>query len=171
MRGMALFGIVLLFSVSAFSNDARSEAMIRTEVQLFMEALKNGDGVSAAMHFSSEAMVQVNAMLNSVKQSFERDPESTLRRLSNAGYTVDTEVLEDWQVADYLAETLSLPMISARYAPYELNIISVSIDGRSAVVDMIFRTAAGAEIPQEALLDYENDLWKISSFMGITAFP
>ena len=62
-------------------------------------------------------------------------------------------------------------MISARYVPYELEIDSVAIDDESATVQMTFRTASGTEIPQQALMTLENDVWKVTSFMGITAFP
>lgn len=171
MRGIVLFAAVLVFSGSAFADDIEADSLIREEVQLFMEALQTGDGETASALFSSAALGQVDAMLNTIKQSLDRDPEGTLRRLSSAGYQVDEEKAEDWRVEEYLAETLSLPMISARYTPYELEIDTVTIDGRSAVVEMIFRTASGNEIPQQAIMAFEDDIWKVSSFMGITAFP
>ncbi len=88
-------------------------------------------------------------MLNTIKQSLRSDPEGTLRRLTSAGYQIELETARNWDPVDYLAQTLSLPMISARYIPYELRIDTVMVDRRRATVEMIFETASGAEIPQQ----------------------
>ncbi len=171
MKCRALLAVLLVFSGIAFSDDAEADSLIRSGISVFMTALQSGDGVTASDMFSSQAMTQVDAMLNTIKQNIDRDPEGTVRRLLSAGYDVDSDGAEQWSSADYLAQTLSLPMISARYTPYELEIDNVAIDGRSATVELIFRTASGNEIPQQALMAYEDDVWKVASFMGITAFP
>lgn len=171
MKSMGLLAVLLVFSGIAFSDDAEADSLIRSEISVFMAALQSGDGVKASDMFSSQAMVQVDAMLNTIKQSIDRDPDGTIRRLTSAGYAVDNDSVEHWSSSDYLSQTLSLPMISARYTPYELSIDTVVIDGRTATVEMSFQTASGTEIPQQALMAYEDDTWKVSSFMGITAFP
>ncbi len=171
MRQMILMALVLISFSLANADDSEPDSLIRTGVHQFMSALQTGDGPEAAEMFSIEALEQVDVMLVSIKQSLDRDPEATIRRLNGVGYSVELEVAEDWELEDYLSATLSLPMISARYAPYELEIDSVLIDGRSAVVEMIFLTSSGAEIPQQAVMAYEDDIWKITNFMGITAFP
>lgn len=171
MRQLILMALVLFSFTLAYAEDSETDSLIRSEVRQFMLALQTGDGPEAAEMFSTEALEQVNVMLVSIKQSLDRDPDATIRRLNGAGYSVDLEVAEDWETEDYLSATLSLPMISARYAPYELEIDSVIVDNRSAIVEMIFLTSSGTEIPQQALMAYEDDTWKISNFMGITAFP
>ncbi len=171
MGKLAVPIMLLLTAAGASAQNAQADSLVREGVVLFMSALQEGDGDTAASMFSSQALAQVEVMLNTVKQSLDRDPEGTMRRLVNAGYTVDEEAAEDWEPADYLAQTLSLPMISARYTPYTLEIDSVAINGRSATVQMTFSTASGNQIPQQAMLTLEDDAWKISSFMGITAFP
>ncbi len=166
--------VVLFFSLFcglAYGDDTEADSLVRSSVGIFMNALQSGDGILASSLFSQQALDQVDVMLVSVKQNIDRDPEATVRRLTGAGYAVELEEAEDWEINDYLSATLSLPMITARYAPYELEINLVEIDGRDALVDMIFRTATGVEIPQQAELVYEQDNWKITSFMGITAFP
>ncbi|MCK5131612.1 MAG: hypothetical protein KAR40_05610 [Candidatus Sabulitectum sp.] len=174
MRRSVLFLLVFLLSGFAYGdddNDAESDSLIRSIIDDFMSALQAGDGLTASELFSSQAMEQVEVMLVSVKQNLDRDPEAALRRLNGAGYTIELKAAEDWEIKDYLSATLSLPMITARYAPYELEINSVTLEAGSALVDMIFRTATGVEIPQQAVMTYEDDNWMITSFMGITAFP
>lgn len=163
--------LALIFSATVLAADAESDSLIRAEVSLFMTALQTGDGETASSLFSSSALTQVDAMLNTIKQSLDNDPEGTVRRLVSAGYTVDEDAVKDWETLDYLSQTLSLPMISARYIPYQMVVDSVLVDGRSATVVMGFSTASGTMIPQQALMSLEDGEWKISSFMGITAFP
>ena len=171
MRQLILMALVLFSFKFALAEDSEPDSLIRSGVNQFMLALQTGDGPMAAEMFSTEALEQVDVMLVSIKQSLDRDPEATIRRLTGVGYSVDAEVAEDWDLEEYLSATLSLPMISARYAPYELEIDSVVVDNRDAIVQMTFLTSSGAEIPQQAVLSYEDDTWKISNFMGITAFP
>ncbi len=171
MRNLVLLVFLAFFAGSSAGADAETDSLVRAGVEQFMDALQSGEGPVAAELFSTEAMAQVEAMLNTIKQSLRSDPEGTLRRLTSAGYQIELETARNWDPVDYLAQTLSLPMISARYIPYELRIDTVMVDRRRATVEMIFETASGAEIPQQALLDYEDDQWKVTSFMGITAFP
>ncbi|MCK5786462.1 MAG: hypothetical protein KAH54_07875 [Candidatus Sabulitectum sp.] len=171
MRSSVLLLLMFFLVGVAHGEDAESDSLIRSTVTVFMSALQTGDGLAASGLFSSQALDQVEVMLVTVKQNLDRDPESTIRRLNGAGYSVELEYAEDWETIDYLSATLSLPMMTARYTLYELEIDSVFVDGRDALVDMVFRTATGVEIPQQAVLVYEDDTWKISNFMGITAFP
>ncbi len=171
MRRLVLAVLGLVLAGFAYGGDSESDSLIRLTVSDFMSALQAGDGSVSSEMFSSQAMDQVEVMLVSIKQNLDRDPEAALRRLNGVGYSIEQEAAEDWETEDYLSATLSLPMIAARYALYELEISSVTVDSRDAVVDMIFRTAAGVEIPQQAVMIYENGNWKVTSFMGITAFP
>jgi len=171
MKRLIFAMLVLILAGFAYGNDAESDSLIRLTVNDFMSALQTGDGSVSSGLFSNQAMDQVEVMLVSIKQNLDRDPETVLRRLNSVGYSIELEAAEDWEAGNYLSATLSLPMIVARYALYELEIGSVAVDGRDAVVDMVFRTAAGAEIPQQAVMVYEDGNWKITNFMGITAFP
>lgn len=171
MRRLILVMLVLLLAGFAFGDDAETDSLIRLTVNDFMLALQSGDGAVSSGMFSSQAMGQVDVMLVSIKQNLDRDPEVTLRRLSSVGYSIELDEAESWETEDYLSATLSLPMIAARYALYELEISLVTADGRDAVVDMIFTTAAGVAIPQQAVMTYEDGDWKVTDFMGITAFP
>jgi len=171
MRLSVFTVLVLVVAGLAFGDDAVSDSLVRLTVSDFMSALQSGDGTAAATMFSAQAMDQVDVMLVTVKQNLDRDPETTMGHLADVGYSVELEEAEDWETEEYLAATLSLPMMSARYMPYEIEISAVTLDGRSAVVDMVFRTVSGVEIPQQAVLSYEDDMWKVTSFMGITAFP
>ncbi len=171
MRAFAIIWLILIFSCVAIAEDAVVDSLIRAEINLFMEALKSGQGDVAASMFSAVAYETVDLMLGSLKRSYDDNPEVTLRRLSGSGYTIEAEQIEDWEKEAYLVATLSLPIISARYLPYEISIDTVQLDNREALVQMVFTTVSGVEIPQEAILNFEDENWKISSFMGITAFP
>lgn len=171
MRRLVLVLPVVLLAGFAYGQSAQADSLIRLTVVDFMAALQTGDGLGATELFSIQALDQVDLMLVSVKQNLDNDPEAALHRLNSVGYIIELEAAEDWEIKEYLSATLSLPMMTARYAPYELDIVSVSIDNRDAMVDMIFRTASGVEIPQQSVLIYEDDRWLITSFMGITAFP
>ena len=171
MRPLVLLLLMFFLFGFAHGEDAESDSLVRSTVAVFMSALQTGDGLAASDLFSSQALDQVEVMLVTIKQNLDRDPESTIRRLNGVGYSVELEYAEGWETIDYLSATLSLPMMTSRYTLYELEIDSVTVDGRDALVDMVFRTATGVEIPQQAVLVYEDDVWKVSNFMGITAFP
>lgn len=171
MRYLVLVLPVLLAAGSAFAVDDEADSLVRSGIVEFMSTLQTGDGQTASLMFSSGALAQVEVMLNSIKQSLDREPEATISRLNSAGYSIELENAEDWETEEYLSATLSLPVITARYAPYEMEIDSVTVSGREAAIALTFRTATGVEIPQQAIMIFENDSWKVSSFMGITAFP
>ncbi len=171
MRGLVLVLLTVLVVAVSYGEDAESDSLIRITVSDFMSALQAGEGAVASEFFSSDAMGQVEVMLVSVKHNLDSDPEAALRRLNGVGYAIELDVAEDWETREYLSATLSLPMMAARYAPYELEVDSIEVDGRDALVGMIFRTTTGVEIPQQAVMVYEEDTWKVTSFMGITAFP
>ncbi|MCK5841195.1 MAG: hypothetical protein KAH31_03435 [Candidatus Sabulitectum sp.] len=171
MRGLVLVLLTVLIAAVSYGEDAESDSLIHVVVSDFMSALQAGEGSVASDYFSSSALDQVEVMLVSIKHNLGDDPEAVMRRLSGVGYAVELDVAEDWETKEYLSATLSLPMMAARYAPYELEVSSIEVDGRDALVDMIFRTTTGVEIPQQAVMVYEDDTWKVSSFMGITAFP
>ena len=171
MRRLVLVLLGLLLAGSVYADDAESDSLIRLSISDFMSALQTGEGLIASGFFSEQAIAQVEVMLVSVKQSLDQDPEATLRRLNGVGYAIELEEAEDWETEDYLAATLSLPLITARYAPYDLAVSLVTVNNRSAQVEMIFSTSTGLEIPQQATMDFEDGDWKVTSFMGITAFP
>lgn len=171
MRGLVLVLLTVLITAVSYGEDAESDSLIRIVVSDFMSALQAGEGLAASEYFSSNALDQVDVMLVLIKQNLDNDPEAAMRRLNGVGYTIELDAAEDWETEEYLSATLSLPMMAARYAPYELEVNSIEVDGGDALVDMTFSTATGVEIPQQAVLIYEEDTWKVCSFMGITAFP
>lgn len=171
MRGLVLVLLTVLIATVSYGEDAEADSLIRVVVSDFMSALQAGEGSVASEYFSSNALDQVQVMLVSIKHNIDSDPEAAMRRLNGVGYAIELDAAEDWETKEYLSATLSLPMIAARYAPYELEVNSIEVDGRDALVEMVFRTTTGVEIPQQAVLIYEGDTWKVSSFMGITAFP
>lgn len=140
-------------------------------LEVFYEALKSGDSESVAFLVSSEALDDIDVSLVILKESLDRDEELTMNRLVAAGYTATASEMDDWSALDYLKFTISLPMMSARYSMYEMQIGEYTIDGDDLVIPLMFTSSAGLELPFDVKLIREDDSWKISTFMGFNSFP
>lgn len=138
---------------------------------LLFDALRSGDSTAVDTLVSSEAMEMVGDNLSALKDQLKEDPEGTLIRLSSAGYTATTEEIMDWSPSDYLNRTVVLPIMMARYAPYSMEITSLEVDRNTAVLQIVFSTQSGINIPSEARLLRERNIWRVSSFMGLSSFP
>ncbi len=140
-------------------------------LQTFFAALRAGEGETVVALASEELLESVGVMLDGLKESLEDDPDAVLSRLRSAGYSAGLEEMEDWTPEEYLAATVEVPYMTARYAVYEMSVESVEEGGRSAVASLVFTTAGGAEIPFEATLNRSDGLWWVSGFMGLSSFP
>ncbi len=140
-------------------------------LEVFYEALKSGDGESVAFFVSSEALDDIDVSLMILKESIDRDEELTMNRLIAAGYTATASEIDDWSALDYLKNTVSLPMMSARYSMYEMQIGEYTIGDDDLVIPLTFFSSAGLELPFEVKLTREDDSWKVSTFMGFSSFP
>jgi hypothetical protein len=120
---------------------------------------------------SEEALSSVQILLNSLVQMAESDPEGVTARLAAAGYGVDSDVVEGWDARDYLKRTVALPSMMARYMSYEMSMGEPVFDDERVVYPLTFTTAGGFSLESEAVLDYEDDVWKVTGFLGLSSFP
>ncbi len=140
-------------------------------LEAFFEALQSGDSESVAYLVSSEALDNIDVMLDVLKESLDRDEELTMNRLVAAGYTATASEIEDWSALEYLEFTISLPIMIARYSMYEMQIGEYALNGNNLDIPLMFISSAGLELPFEVKLVRENDTWKVSNFMGFNSFP
>lgn len=166
-RGCLLPAILLAIPASA---PAQGPDPAETTSLLFT-ALREGDAVAVDTLVSSEAMDIFEGMLGSLKQSLDASREATMLRLSQAGYTAAADEIGDWDASDYLEATVALPIMMARYSPYSMEVVSSTVDDDEAVVQLLFSTTGGFQLPSEARLLWEEDSWRVSSFMGLNSFP
>lgn len=137
----------------------------------FYHALQSGNSEIVTYLISSDALESVDIMLDALKESIERDEELIMGRLTAAGYTATADEIDDWSALDYLTETVVLPVMKARYTLYEMQIEEYSNDGDDIVIPLLFISSTGLELPFEAELVREDDFWKVTTFMGLNAFP
>jgi hypothetical protein len=137
----------------------------------FFQALRAGDSTSVDTLVSEDALSAVGVLLTNLKQNIRSDESAMMLRLSSAGYTASADDIRDWDARMYLKSTVALPIMMARYAPYQMVIDSVITDGDEARLLITFLTAAGFTIQSEALLVMEDDRWRVASFMGLNSFP
>jgi hypothetical protein len=160
--------LVPLVLTGLASGQIEEPAGVATE---FFQALRAGDSTSVDTLVSEDALSAVGVLLTNLKQSIRNDESATMLRLSAAGYSATSEDIRRWDARTYLKSTVALPIMMARYAPYQMVIDSVIADGDEARLLVTFSTAAGFTIQSEALLVLEDDTWKVASFMGLSSFP
>ena len=137
----------------------------------FFQALKSGDSETVAFLISNEALDNIDIMLEILKESLDRDEELTMNRLIAAGYTATASEIDDWSALEYLTFTISLPIMSARYSLYEMQIGEYTINGNDLDIPLMFISSTGIELPFEVKLIREDDSWKVLTFMGFNSFP
>ncbi len=140
-------------------------------LQALYEALKAGDGQTVLMFISSEALDNVDMMLEALNDELDRDTESTMARLASAGYSVTADEVESWDPEDYLAAAVAVPRMKSRYVIYDMVIGEYTVDNDEVEVPLIFTTSAGAEFPFVSELVLEDGFWKVSTFMGLNSLP
>ncbi len=137
-------------------------------LQVFFQSLKTGDSFMISQLISSDGLDEIEVMLEILKENLDN---TTMSRLTTAGYTATADEIDDWSPMDYLTSTIELPVMNARYALYEMQIGDYSNHGDELIIPMVFRTASGVELPYQAALVKEDDQWKVTNFMGLNSFP
>lgn len=165
-----LAAVLLALWLPAFGQSEEETAVRQTVEQLF-SALLEARGEDAAELYSSAAMEQVEYTFQAIREGIRRADEAVLFRLQRAGYQAGTQEIRGWTTREYLAETLKLPMMYARYAPFQMEIVSVEVRGRRATVQIEFENQAGIILEQVAVVVREGNAWLVESFMGMTTFP
>jgi hypothetical protein len=168
MRSMS--GIVTSLMIAALPASA-ADTDPGPVVEAFFSALRTGDSTSVDSLVSEQALSVVETMLGALKETAESDPDGVASRLASAGYAAGIGELEDWDARDYLKRTVALPIMTARYLPYEMTVGEPSYDGDRAVVPLVFATSGGFTLESEAVLDLEDGAWMVTGFLGLNSFP
>ncbi|MCD4776977.1 MAG: hypothetical protein K8S15_13115 [Candidatus Aegiribacteria sp.] len=140
-------------------------------LQEFFLALKEGNSFMLSQLISNDGLEEIDIMLDILNENIKDNEESTLSRLTAAGYTATADEIDDWSALDYLTTTMELPVMKARYSLYEMQIGEYSSNGDDLVIPLIFSTASGMELPYNAVLTEDNNQWKVTNFMGLNSFP
>jgi len=140
-------------------------------LESFFLALKEGDSLMVSELVSEEALEGIDMMLDILKDNLDDDTETTLSRLTAAGYRATADEIDDWSAREYLTHTVVLPVMKARYSMYQMQIGDFTIDDDEIVVPLVFANAAGVELHVDATMSMEDDAWRVTSFMGLNSFP
>ncbi len=167
----AMLVAVLLTVCAAASGQTEEESVVLGTIEGFFAALREARGEDAAALYSTIAMEQVEITFQSILEGIRRNDESVILRLQSAGYQAEPQEIRGWTTREYLARTLSLPIMFGRYTPFSMQVDSISIQDRRATILLRFENAFGTVIEQQATMVREDDAWLVESFMGMTSFP
>lgn len=168
MRSMSgIFASLMIAALPASAADSDPGPV----VEAFFSALRTGDSTAVDSLVSEEALSMVETMLDALRYAAESDPDGVGARLAAAGYAATADDLEDWSAREYLRRTVALPVMAARYLPYEMTVGEPSYDGDRAVVPLSFTASSGFTLESEAVLDLEDGAWMVTGFMGLNSFP
>lgn len=163
---MALTYVALIL-VSLVSAPEPGEAAL-----LFFEHLAAGDGVRAASMCSDRALTNVAPMLEDLKEGLDSGDGELLERLRSCGYTASPDEMLDWSEEDYLASTLSLPMVSVRYSRYDTAYVcSTWVADSRGEVFLCLEAGSSSAVRAPVSLTRERGSWKVLDFMGMYSFP
>ena len=140
-------------------------------LQQFFLALKEGNSFMLSQLISDDGLNEIDIMLDILKENIDDNEETTMSRLTAAGYTATADEIDDWSAMDYLKNTMVLPVMKARYSIYEMRIGEYPGNSDELVIPVIFSTASGLELSYNAVLVKDNNQWKVTNFMGLNSFP
>ena len=163
---MAVVNLVLLAAALVSASEPEGVAMV------FFRHLAEGEGAEAASMCSEEAFSNVTPMLRRLKERIESDDRGLLESLRRCGYSADPEEMLYWSEEEYLARTLSLPMVSARYSRYDTAYVcSTSFTDSRGEVFLCLGSGTAPAIRAPVSMTRERGSWRVVDFMGIYSFP
>ena len=120
----------------------------------FVEAVKTGDGATAARYMSSHALSELDVQLVAIKEN----PEMSVTYFATMGVETTESEIANWTSADLYGAIIGSPgMVEELGDKLDLVVTGSEINGSEAVV--FFTTADGDEEEFEMIL--ENDEWKL----------
>jgi hypothetical protein len=166
MRRLVFLAGVMAATRAGAQDEGPSDALA-----VFFQALRTGDSTVVDSMVSEAALENVQAMLDALRMNMRSDRDGVVQRLNSAGYGVTADEVSDWDAREYLRRTVALPVMMARYMPYEMQVVESSLDDGEAAASLLFSTASGFTMESEALLVMEDGGWKVSTFLGLNSFP
>jgi len=150
MKLVTVLSLTVLLVLMACGGDALPE----DSMTAFVEAVKTGDGETAASYISSYAMSELDVQLVAIKEN----PEMSVTYFETMGVETTAGEIADWTSRDLLAAFFESPgMVEELGDKLDLVINGSAIDGSEAVV--FITTADGREEEVEMIL--EDGVWKL----------
>ncbi len=150
MKLVTIFSLTVILVLMACGGDALPEDSMTG----FVEAIKAGDGETAASYISSHALSEMDVQLVAIKEN----PEMSVTYFATMGVEATADEIADWTTRDLLAAFFGSPgMVEDLGDKLDLEVTGSEVDGSEAVV--FFTTADGDEEEFEMIL--EDGVWKL----------
>ena len=150
MKLVTVLSLTVMFVLMACGGGAVPE----DSMTAFVEAIKAGDGETAASYISSHALSEMDVQLVAIKEN----PEMSVTYFATMGVETTADEIEDWTTEDLLAAFFGSPgMVEELGDKLDLEVTGSEIEGSEAVVFII--TADGDEKEIDMVL--EDGVWKL----------
>ncbi|MCK5116015.1 MAG: hypothetical protein KAR44_05405 [Candidatus Aegiribacteria sp.] len=129
-------------------------ALPEDSMTAFVEAIKAGDGETAASYISSHALSEMDVQLVAIKEN----PEMSVTYFATMGVEATADEIADWTSQDLLAAFFGSPgMVEELGDKLDMEVTGSEIEGSEAVV--FITTADGDEKEIDMVL--EDGVWKL----------
>lgn len=155
MKLVAVLSMTVMLVLLACGGGALPE----DSMTAFVNAIKTGDGATAASYVSSHALSDLDVQLVAIKEN----PEMSVTYLEAMGVETTASEISEWTNEDLLAAFFSSPgMVEELGDKLDLVVNGSEVDGSDAVV--FITTADGREEEVEMIL--EDGVWKLYEMPG-----
>lgn len=121
------------------------------------DAIQAGDGAKVVSYLSTSALEQMQQQVDAIKA----DPETAVAQLTLMGIEISAEDIPDLTTTEFAEAVFSSPMISVIMADIEVTVGEVTIDGGSAMVEVI--TSMMGESKTDTIeVVMEDGAWKVT---------
>lgn len=163
---MTALHALMLIAALVSASEEESVAMV------FFRHLAAGEGEAAAEMFAEDALSNVTPMLNALKDGLRAGDPGFIERLERCGYAAGPQEMLEWNEREYLARTLSLPMVAMRYSRFDsAYVCSTEVSGGEASVFLCLQVGESVAARTPVSLARVRGSWRVTNFMGIYSFP
>ncbi len=163
---MVMLDLIMLLAAIVSASEPENVAA------LFFRHLSEGEGYQAVSMCSREALANVTPMLRRLHEGIESEDRGLLESLERFGYSAGPDEMLDWDEEDYLARTLSLPMVSSRYSRYDTAYVcSTAVSDSRCDVFLCLEAPSAAFVRTPVSMIRERGGWRVTNFMGMYSFP
>jgi len=150
MKFVTVLSTTVMFALMACGGDALPE----DSMTAFVEAIKAGDGDTAASYISSHALSELDVQLVAIKEN----PEMSVTYFETMGVETTESEIADWTTENLLAAFFGSPgMVEELGDKLDLVVNGSEIEGSEAVV--FITTADGNDEEVDMIL--EDGVWKL----------
>lgn len=150
MKLVTVLSLTMMFVLMACGGGALPE----DSMTAFVEAIKAGDGETAASYISSHALSEMDVQLVAIKEN----PEMSVTYFATMGVEATADEIADWTSQDLLAAFFGSPgMVEELGDKLDMEVTGSEIEGSEAVV--FITTADGDEKEIDMVL--EDGVWKL----------